>query len=75
MLDPERIRLRRHTLRLSQAVLGKRIGQDQAYISRLEQGKTTSMTIGTLERLADALGTSADYLLGRSEDSGGPHAS
>ena len=43
-------------------------GQDQAYISRLELGVITDITIATLERLADALQTSADYLLGRGAD-------
>ena len=65
MLDAERIRLCRLQLRLSQQRLGDLVGQDQAYISRLERGRITDITVQTLERLADVLGVSADFLLGR----------
>ena len=68
MLDTERMRMKRLKLRLSQQKLGELIGQDQAYISRLERGVITDITISTLERLADALQASADYLLGREEE-------
>jgi transcriptional regulator with XRE-family HTH domain len=51
--------------RLSQRSLGEAIGQDQAYISRLEQGRITNVTVDTLEKLADVLEVSTDYLLGR----------
>ena len=70
MLNPDRIRLRRHTLRMSQQRLGELIAQDQAYVSKLERGVIDSMTIGTLERLADALHVSTDYLLNRSGEGG-----
>ena len=66
MLDIERVRLKRLMLRLSQKRLGKLIGQDQAYVSRLERGHfPESMT--TLERLADALHVSMDFLAGRTD--------
>ena len=65
MLDTERVRMCRLQLRISQKVLGERIGQDQAYISRLEHGEITDITIRTLERLADTLKVTTDYLLGR----------
>ncbi len=65
MFDPERMRMRRLKLRLSQKRLGEMIGQDQAYISRLESGKIKEITVQTLELLSDALAVSADYLLGR----------
>jgi transcriptional regulator with XRE-family HTH domain len=68
MLDTERMRMKRLKLRLSQQKLGELIGQDQAYISRLERGVITEITISTLERLADALQASADYLLGREDE-------
>ena len=68
MLDTERVRMKRLKLRLSQQKLGELIGQEQAYISRLERGVMTDITLATLERLADALQTSADYLLGRGAD-------
>jgi transcriptional regulator with XRE-family HTH domain len=50
---------------MSQEGLGKAIGQDQQYISKLERGAVTGITMATLERLADALGVSMDYLAGR----------
>jgi len=66
-LDKDRIRMRRLGLRLSQQRLGELIGQDQGYISRLERGEITDITVRTLARLADALGVSTDYLLGRKD--------
>ena len=66
ILDRERLRLRWLKLRLSQQQLGKLIGHDQGYVSRLERGEVTDITIRTLARLADALRVSTDYLLGRS---------
>ena len=68
MLDRDRLRMRRLKLRLSQQGLGKMIGHDQGYISRLERGEITDITVRTLARLADALHVSTDYLLGRRED-------
>ena len=38
MIDVDRIRLRRLELRLTQADLGKAIGQDQGYISKIGTG-------------------------------------
>jgi transcriptional regulator with XRE-family HTH domain len=67
MLDTERIRMGRLRLRLSQKQLGELIGQDQAYVSRLERGEIAEITVTTLERLADALHVSTDYLLKRDE--------
>jgi transcriptional regulator with XRE-family HTH domain len=65
MLDADRIRLCRLKLRLSQQRLGDLLGQDQAYVSRLEGGRITDITVRTLEQLADVFGVSTDYLLGR----------
>jgi transcriptional regulator with XRE-family HTH domain len=65
MLDTERVRMRRLQLRMSQRELGKQIGLDQAYISRLEAGKIPDLSARVLERIADVLGVSVDYLLGR----------
>jgi transcriptional regulator with XRE-family HTH domain len=50
---------------MSQESLGKAIGLDQQYISKLERGVITEITVTTLARLADALGESMDYLAGR----------
>jgi transcriptional regulator with XRE-family HTH domain len=68
MLERERVRLRRVTLRLSQQQLGSQIGHDQGYISRLERGEITEITARTLARLADALDVSIDYLMNRTDD-------
>jgi len=57
-------------LRLSQETLGKAIGLDQSYISKIERGDLQDITIITLERLADALHVSTDYLLGRQDTTG-----
>jgi len=67
-LDKERLRMQRLALRLSQQQLGMRIGHDQGYISRIERGEVTDITVRTLARLADALHVSTDYLLGRTEE-------
>jgi transcriptional regulator with XRE-family HTH domain len=52
---------------MSQEGLGKAIGLDQQYISKLERGKVTGITVDTLGRLADVLKVSADHLLGRTK--------
>ena len=52
MIDVDRIRLRRLELRLTQADVGKAIGQDQAYISKIERGQVAGMTVAMLERIA-----------------------
>jgi len=65
MVDIDRMRLRRLELRMSQGDLGKAIGQDQAYISKIERGQLGGMTVLMLERLADTLQVSTDFLLGR----------
>jgi transcriptional regulator with XRE-family HTH domain len=63
MINVDRIRLRRLELRLTQADLGKSIGQDQAYVSKIERGQVTGMTVAMLERIAEALGVRPDSLL------------
>jgi transcriptional regulator with XRE-family HTH domain len=65
MLDRDCLRLARLRLRLTQHQLGHVVGQDQSYISKLERGTITEITVSTLEHLADALGVSTDVLLGR----------
>ena len=75
MLDTERVRMGRLKLRLSQKRLGAMIGQDQAYVSRLERGHFPEISMTTLERLADALQVSMDFLAGRTkkkQDDGPP---
>ena len=67
MLDRDRLRMARLQLRLSQEELGRAIGQDQQYISKLERGIVTEITVTTLVRLADVLSVSTDYLVGRKQ--------
>jgi len=55
-------------LRLSQQRLGATIGHDQGYVSRLERGEITEITVRTLARLAQALTVSIDYLMGLTDD-------
>jgi transcriptional regulator with XRE-family HTH domain len=68
MIDGERIRQLRTQCGLSQGALGKGIGKDGQYVSKLERGILTSVTTDTLEQLAGVLDCSADYLLGRTDD-------
>src|SRR5215510_13359594 len=68
MIDGERIRQLRTQHGLSQGALGKAIGKDGQYVSKLERGVLTSVTTETLERLAGVLDCSTDYLLGRTDD-------
>jgi transcriptional regulator with XRE-family HTH domain len=65
MVHGERIRLLRMQRALSQSALGKLLAKDGQYVSKLERGVLSSVTTETLERLADTLGCSTDYLLGR----------
>ena len=54
MTAAELIRSRRGELGLSQAELAARAGTGQAFVSRVESGKTTP-TLSVLQRLAAAL--------------------
>ena len=47
----------------SQAELARRSGVHQSVISRLENGRTRSVSFPNLERLADALGCDPGYLV------------
>lgn len=69
MLNPMRIKLRRVKEGLTQKELGAVIEKDQAYISQIERGIRSGITTETLEKLADALHVSTDYLLGRVKES------
>ena len=65
MLSGERLRSLREARGLSQGALGKLIEKEGQYVSKLERGKLTGITVETLERLADALDCTTDELLGR----------
>jgi len=64
-----RLRVERHRANLTQLELGKRVGSDQTFISRLERGDT----MGTPEMLlaiARELGVTVSHLLGEDTDEG-----
>jgi transcriptional regulator with XRE-family HTH domain len=70
VLDHERLRKARDDSGLSQSELADRVKVQPPVISHFETGKRSPSVI-TLRRLADALGVSVDYLLGRTDDSQG----
>ena len=63
MLDVDKMRLRRLELRLSQKALGEAIRQDQAYVSRVENGIITDVTAETLARIARVLKVPMEQLM------------
>ncbi len=60
----ERLRIAREWRRLTQAGLGAKLNLSHSTINRYESG-LRSPPSETLKRLADTLGVSTDYLLGR----------
>lgn len=62
-----RIREVRMVMRMTQSDLADATGISQAGISRME-GEGLSLTAESLMRIAQALGVSADYLLGLTDD-------
>jgi transcriptional regulator with XRE-family HTH domain len=63
----ERLLLARRRASVSQSELAKRTGMYASDISKMERGRMLP-TAPRLRRLAEALGVSADYLLGLQED-------
>ena len=63
-----RVRRRRMACGLMQKELAERLDWPQGHVSRLEKGEFLLMRLERLVLLADALMTSADYLLGRLDD-------
>ena len=63
----ERLLLSRRRARLTQRQLQERAGVGLNTITRLEQGRTRQVSTAVLLRLAEALGVSTDYLLGRTQ--------
>jgi len=68
-LDGHRLREARLARRLSQAKLGQLVGVGKSAISQYEHGRR-SPDDRVLLRLAEVLGTSVDWLLGRAEEEG-----
>ena len=64
----ERLRALREARGLRQATLARLAGVSPALISRMEDGSRPRAAGPVLERLAVALGTSTDYLLGLTDD-------
>ncbi len=48
---------------MSQAELARAAGVSRATVNRLERGITVSVTFGTVNRIAEALGVDADMLV------------
>ncbi len=63
----DRIRLLRISQSLNQKQLANQVGITQPFLSDIEKGKRRP-SIEVLQKLCDALGCSADYLLNRSAD-------
>ena len=63
----ERLRMARERLGLSQTALAVRAGLNLGNVNELERGQKTGVRADTMLALADALGCSLDYLVGRSD--------
>lgn len=60
----KRIYMLRHEHRWSQQVLAEKAKINYVTVSKIEQGQMPAVSADTIVRLAKALGTTADYLLG-----------
>ena len=63
----DRVLLKRRQLDIKQAVLAQRAQISPTYLSEIERGKATNVTIDIVFHLAEALGISVPYLLGLSD--------
>lgn len=68
MLRNDRIRDRRKALGMTADDLAEAVGCNRATIYRYEAGTIRKMDIEILKKIADALGTSAAYLNGETDD-------
>ena len=59
-----RIKERRKLLGMSAEELGRRLGKDRATIYRYEKGDIENLPLDILKPLAEALGTTPQYLMG-----------
>lgn len=66
----KRIRRRRMACGLLQKDLAEKLQWPQGHVSRLEKGEFLSVRLEKLHALADVLGTSIDYLVGRTTEAG-----
>lgn len=63
-----RLLISRRDLGIDQKELGRRAKVSNTYISDIERGKARNVGIDVLSSLADALGVSAAYLMGFTDD-------
>ena len=65
-----RLAMLRHERRLSQTRVAKEVGITQKHLSQIEHGHVLflSLSSGTVLRLANLLGVTTDYLLGRTDE-------
>ncbi len=62
-IQPERLRLLRESLNLSQDDLARRALISQAYVTKLEKQNPQRVSYGVVHRLARVLGVEMNYLL------------
>jgi len=62
-----KVAMERARYKWTQQELARRADVSQYTISQIEQGKPKRMAVPVLVGLADALGVTTDYLLGRSD--------
>jgi transcriptional regulator with XRE-family HTH domain len=67
-LKGSRVRELRERLGLTQEELAKRAGLERSHISQMESGRRANVEAWVLARLAAALNTSMDYLLGLTDN-------
>lgn len=60
----DRIKDRRKYLKMSADELAKRLGKDRSTIYRYEKGDIENLPLDILEPIAEALGTTPQYLMG-----------
>jgi len=63
----QKITFLRKKRRMNQKQLAEASGLTQATISRIESGDVTELRTHTFKRLAEALGVTVDYLIGKTE--------
>jgi transcriptional regulator with XRE-family HTH domain len=63
----DRIKRRRKHLGMSADALGERLGKDRSTIYRYEKGDIENLPLDILEPIAEALGTTPQYLMGWEE--------
>ena len=67
MAFKERLKAKRKEARLSQTELAERVGVTSRTIQNYELGSRKPQNMEVVQRLADALSTTADYLLGNAD--------